>query len=162
MTAKFNMQSKSSQQGSVLLEALIAFLIFSMGLLGVIGLQATAINNTLDARYRSDAAFLANQIIAQMWADSDLVSAATGTSATVYGIKPTYACNPCKSSNGNANTKAWVAQIQAGFLPGVTDATNQPSISIAGNQVTVTLRWQAPQGQQVSHNYVTRTEIQYN
>ncbi|PJC03819.1 MAG: prepilin-type cleavage/methylation domain-containing protein, partial [Gallionellales bacterium CG_4_9_14_0_8_um_filter_55_61] len=52
----------------MLLEALIAFLIFAMGLLGVIGLQATAINNTLDARYRSDAAFLANQIIAQIWA----------------------------------------------------------------------------------------------
>ena len=162
MTAKLTMQSKHSQQGAILLESLIAFLIFAMGLLGVIGLQATAINNTLDARYRSDAAFLANQIIAQIWADSSLVSAATPTGAAIYGIKPTYACNPCKSSTGNANTQAWVAQIQSGFLPGVTDASNQPSISIFGNQVTVTLRWQAPQGQQVAHNYVTRTEIQFN
>lgn len=162
MTAKFTMQSKDAQQGAVLLEALIAFLIFAMGLLGVIGLQATAINNTLDARYRSDAAFLANQIIAQIWADSALVSAATPSLAAIYEIKSTYACNPCKSNNGNVNTQAWVTQIQSGFLPGVTDASNQPVISVAGNQVTVTLKWQAPQGQQQSHNYVTKTEIQFN
>ncbi len=159
MSPKFTRPSKGAQQGSILLEALIAFLIFSMGILGVIGLQATAINNTLEARYRTDAAFLANQIIAQMWADALPVTTTTPTS---YVIRPTYACNPCKSNNGNANTQAWVAQIQSGFLPGVTDAANQPSIAIVGNQVTVTLLWQSPQSQSVSHNYVTKTEIQFN
>ena len=162
MTAQFNMPPKHTQQGAVLLEALIAFLIFSMGLLGVIGLQATAINNTLDARYRSDAAFLANQIIAQMWADPALVTAATTTLSAVYGIKASYACNPCTNTSVNPNVSAWVTQIQSGFLPGVTNALNPPVITIAGNQVTVTLRWQAPQGQQQAHNYVTKTEIQFN
>lgn len=159
MTTPFTLPAKDSQQGSVLLEALIAFLIFAMGLLGVIGLQATAINNTLDARYRSDAAFLANQIIAQMWADS---LPDTTTVPTSYVVRPTYACNPCTSTNGNLSTQAWVTQIQSGFLPGVTDAANQPIIDIAGNQVTITLKWQAPQGQQQAHNYVTKTEIQFN
>lgn len=153
------MHSKSSQQGAVLLEALIAFLIFSMGLLGVIGLQATAINKTLDARYRSDAAFLANQIIAQMWADAQVN---TTTVPTSYNLKTTYACNPCTSANGNANTQAWVKQIQSGFLPGVTDATNQPVITIDGGMVTVTMKWQSPQGDKQSHNYITRTAIQFN
>ncbi|MDD2721172.1 MAG: type IV pilus modification protein PilV [Gallionella sp.] len=153
------MQNKSAQQGAVLLEALIAFLIFSMGLLGVIGLQATAINNTLDARYRSDAAFLANQVIAQMWADSQ---ANTATVPTTYTIKPSYACNPCTKANGNANTQAWVSQIQSGFLPGVSDTTNQPVIAINGNQVTVTMNWQSPQGDKQTHNYITKTEIQFN
>ncbi|PIX05554.1 MAG: hypothetical protein COZ77_00570, partial [Gallionellales bacterium CG_4_8_14_3_um_filter_54_18] len=89
MTTPFTLPAKDSQQGSVLLEALIAFLIFAMGLLGVIGLQATAINNTLDARYRSDAAFLANQIIAQIWADS---LPDTTTVPTSYVVRPTYDC----------------------------------------------------------------------
>lgn len=159
MNINFKMQSKSAQQGAVLLEALIAFLIFSMGLLGVIGLQATAINNTLDARYRSDAAFLANQIIAQMWADAQ---ANTATVPPTYSLKTTYACNPCTKANGNANTQAWVSQIQTGFLPGVTDMANQPIIAIAGNQVTVTMRWQSPQGDKKNHSYITRTEIQFN
>jgi len=159
VNAKFTRLSKGAQQGSILLEALIAFLIFSMGILGVIGLQATAINNTLDARYRSDAAFLANQIIAQMWADS---LAVTSTMPTSYVVQPSYACNPCTSANGNANTQAWVAQIQSGFLPGVTDAANQPRIAISGDQVTVTLYWQSPQSQATTHNYVTKTEINFN
>lgn len=159
MNRNYSKLSKNAQQGSILLEALIAFLIFSMGILGVIGLQATAISNTLDARYRSDAAFLANQIIAHMWADS---LAVTGTMPTSYVVQPSYACNPCTSANGNVNTQAWVAQIQSGFLPGVTDAANQPSIVINGNQVTVTLNWQSPQSQATAHNYVTKTEIKFN
>lgn len=159
MNSNYFRSSKNAQQGSILLEALIAFLIFSMGILGVIGLQATAISNTLDARYRSDAAFLANQIIAQMWADS---LAVTSTTPTSYVVQPSYACNPCTSANGNANTQAWVTQIQSGFLPGVTDAANQPVIAISGNQVTVTLYWKSPQSQAITHNYVTKTEIKFN
>ncbi|MDX8378892.1 MAG: pilus assembly protein PilV [Gallionella sp.] len=151
---------QKTQQGSILLEALIAFLIFSMGILGVIGLQATAINNTLEARYRSDAAFLANQIIAQMWADSPV--------PTTYIVKPTYACNPCTTNNGNgnANTQDWVKQIQGStqkaFLPGVTNAVNAPTIAISLNKVTVTLYWKSPQNPKITHNYVTQTEIHFN
>jgi type IV pilus assembly protein PilV len=149
------------QQGSMLLEALIAVTIFSIGLLGVIGMQATAINSTLDARFRTDSAFLANQIISQMWVDPDT----TNPSALV--VKSTYACNPCTSANGNANTRAWLAQIQGtsavpGFLPSVTDAANQPFIAVSGTQVTVTLNWVSPQSASSVHNYTTTTEIQFN
>lgn len=145
----------------MLLEALIAVTIFSIGLLGVIGLQASTINQTLDARYRSDAAFLANQIISQMWVDPD----ATNPSALV--VQSAYACDPCTSANGNANTQAWVAQIQGtsavpGFLPSVTDAANQPSIAIDGTQVTVTVNWVSPQSPTMVHEYTTTTEIQFN
>ncbi|MDD4929105.1 MAG: type IV pilus modification protein PilV [Gallionella sp.] len=165
MSTAHNMASKNSQQGSVLLEALVAFLIFSMGILGVIGLQATAINNTLDARFRSDAAFLANQIIAQMWTDPIIT-------ASGYDVDTTYACVACSSTNGNANTRAWATQIQGSnvhlpFLPGVTDTANQPSIVITQlpsgvNQVTVTLTWVSPQNGSVVHNYATVTQMQYN
>jgi type IV pilus assembly protein PilV len=61
--------SKSAQKGVVLLEALIAILIFSMGILAIAGLQAAMIKNTSDAKYRSDAAFIAQQRIGLMWAD---------------------------------------------------------------------------------------------
>lgn len=155
MTAQLTLPSKDTQQGAFIVEALIAFLIFSMGLLGVIGLQAAAINATLDARYRSDAAFLANQIIAQMWAD--------GTTQLA-----SYNCNgACLSTNANPNIRSWVQQIQGtagqpAFLPGVTNAANQPNIVVNGNTVTITMNWQAPQGQQITHNYVTKTEIQFN
>lgn len=166
--------SKDTQQGSILLEALIAFLIFSTGILGVIGLQATAINNTLDARYRTDAAFLANQIIAQMWADPLISTNSSGVQ--VKSVDPAYACSPCTSSNNNTNIQTWVTQIQSGFLPGgVSGTANQPSISIADKtgascsanpaictQVTVTINWASPKAGAVTHNYVTQTAIQFN
>ena len=170
----FSLPRKSVQQGSVLLEALIAFLIFAMGILGVIGLQATSISNTMEARYRTDAAFLANQIIAQMWVDPWVGINASGNQ--VKALDPGYNCNPCTTGNGNANTKAWVTQIQSGFLPGGTSGTaNQPSISITDSngasctttqynctQVTVTINWASPKTGAVTHNYVTQTQVQFN
>lgn len=58
-----------SQKGIVLLEAMIALLIFSMGILALVGLQAAMIKNTSDNKYRADASFLAQERIGRMWAD---------------------------------------------------------------------------------------------
>lgn len=57
------------QQGMMLLEGLIAIVIFSFGILAIIGLQATTVKQTTDAKYRLDASFLANQSIGLMWAN---------------------------------------------------------------------------------------------
>lgn len=60
---------KSIQQGSVLIEALIAILIFSMGILALVGLQAAMVQNTTNSKYRIDASYIAQQRIGTMWAD---------------------------------------------------------------------------------------------
>lgn len=57
------------QQGVVLLESLIAILIFSMGIIALMGLQAAMIGNTTDAKYRADAAYIAQQRLGEMWAN---------------------------------------------------------------------------------------------
>ena len=62
-------QAVKGQQGIVLLESLIAILIFSMGILALMGLQAAMIGNTTDAKYRADAAYIAKQRLGEMWAD---------------------------------------------------------------------------------------------
>src|SRR5665647_338907 len=70
-SAKFAYQGKpAQQQGVVLLEALVAILIFSMGVLALVGLQAAMVKNTSDSKYRSEASFIAQQRIGMMWADS--------------------------------------------------------------------------------------------
>ncbi|MEE8253990.1 MAG: hypothetical protein V3S58_00090, partial [Nitrosomonadaceae bacterium] len=56
---------RKEQRGAMLLEALIAILIFSMGILALMGMQVTAINTVSESKYRSDAGFLANRIIGQ-------------------------------------------------------------------------------------------------
>ena len=57
----------SNQKGVVLLEALIALLLFSFGILALTGLQAAMIKNTDDAKYRAEASFVAQQKISEIW-----------------------------------------------------------------------------------------------
>ena len=61
--------AKSAQQGVVLVEAMVAILIFSMGVLAVVGLQAAMIKNTADSKFRADASYIAQQRIGTMWSD---------------------------------------------------------------------------------------------
>jgi|OpeIllAssembly_1097287.scaffolds.fasta_scaffold522409_1 type IV pilus assembly protein PilV len=54
-----------AERGSVLLEALFSILIFSIGILGMIGLQARMVQESIHAQYRTDASFLAGQAVSQ-------------------------------------------------------------------------------------------------
>ncbi len=69
MKSKQTHPMASHQKGLVLLEALIAILIFSIGILGAVGLQASMIKANSDAKYRAEAGFIAEQRISQMWVD---------------------------------------------------------------------------------------------
>lgn len=58
-----------------MIETMIAILIFSMGVLGIVGLQAAMIKNTANSKYRIEASYIVQQRIGQMWADpSNLVN----------------------------------------------------------------------------------------
>lgn len=114
------------QSGVALLEALVGILIFSIGILALMGLQAQSIRNTVEAKYRNEAAYLANQIIGQMWVDRANLSDYDTT------------------GGANGNMTAWRTRV-ANTLPRViVGGANSPEISVAGNQVTVTLYWQLP------------------
>lgn len=81
---RYYLPTQTAQQGAVLLESLIAILIFSMGILALVGLQAAMIENTAEAKYRADASYIAQQRIGAMWADPDnlasYLEASPGTS----------------------------------------------------------------------------------
>ena len=51
-----------AQRGVFLIEALLAILIFSLGILTLVAIQTTAISAQSDAQYRSEAANLANLV----------------------------------------------------------------------------------------------------
>jgi type IV pilus assembly protein PilV len=118
---------KRLQGGATLLEAMIGILIFSLGILALVGMQALAIKQVSDAKYRADASFYANQIIGEMWVNrTNLVNY-----AYAGGGGP-----PAALAN-------WVSAVQNG-LPGITAAVNQPTVAVAGTTVTVTVFWQPP------------------
>lgn len=54
-------------RGVAMLEVLVSLLLFSLGLLGMIGLQARALSLSTDAEDRNRAALLANDIASTMW-----------------------------------------------------------------------------------------------
>ncbi|HZI83704.1 MAG TPA: hypothetical protein VFF44_07300 [Casimicrobiaceae bacterium] len=62
---------KRQQNGAYLLEALIGILIFALGVLGIVGLQAASLHATTDSGLRAEAVFAANQLLGQMWTDSE-------------------------------------------------------------------------------------------
>ena len=111
--------SRKFQEGVMLLEALVAILIFSVGIIAVMGMQAASIAQVSAAKYRTDASYLANQIIGRMWVDQPNLAA--------------------YSAAGSAGRVAWDA-IVAQTLP-----SGQGVIVINGTQASVTIRWRQPQ-----------------
>jgi len=131
------------QGGSYLLEALVAILIFAFGVLGLVGLLGSSIRVTNDARYRAEAANLANGMIAEMW---------TTTPANIV------------SEFGSSGTKlpAWTTKIAAllpgGYAPAVTV---EDGFSTESKNVVVTIYWQLP-GESTRHQHVMTAQIGKN
>ena len=136
------------QHGSFILEALIAILIFSFGVLGIVGLEAQSIRHINEAQYRGEAVYLANSVISRMWADDPATLAA-------------------KYQSGGAGYSAFAELVKA--LPGVTDTANQPQITVAAGPsvgsslVTVSVFWVMP-GETTAeqHNYTTNAVVGLN
>jgi type IV pilus assembly protein PilV len=133
------------EQGVMLLEALIGILIFSIGILSMVAMQAVAIGTISDAKYRSDASFLANQIITQIWLDRG-VNMANMTSYAYPGGTATELSN-------------WITKVN-NALPQTTGA-NAPAITVTltgtpatSGTVDVTIKWQPPNSGTL-HSYRT-------
>jgi type IV pilus assembly protein PilV len=146
--------SRRIQKGVMLLEGLIAILVFSLGILAMVGMQATSIGHTTQAKYRADASFLANKLIAQMWVDSD-------------PRMPLY-------NTGGAAFNTWLAnEVQAKLTGGLSTATVAVAPFVAtgaaglpsnGFRIDITIQWRAPNERTdlPAHVYRTRTQIVRN
>jgi type IV pilus assembly protein PilV len=141
--------SPRKQRGVMLLEALIAILIFSVGILGLVGLQATAVKQSTDARLRSEAAQLADRLLGQMWADDR----ATAALQAKYNTCLTDSC---------ADYQEWVRSV-ASSLPGVTLASPlRPAVTVDNaGIVTISIFWSAPGDDgSAPHRYDVEAQIQ--
>lgn len=108
----------------MLLEVLVAILVFSLGVLSLVGLQAASVKQASDAKYRADATMLANDLIGRMWSTNRSQAAleAFETDSDLYD--------------------EWQSSISA-LLPGVED--NPPAVTVAAEgMVTVVISWRAP------------------
>lgn len=60
--------TRCRQCGMMMLEVLIALLIFTIGVLGMVKMQAVSTANSVNSEDRSTAALLADDLIAELWA----------------------------------------------------------------------------------------------
>lgn len=117
---------ESAQQGVVLLEALIAILIFSMGVLAIVGLQASMIKNTAESKYRADASFIAQQRIGTMWSDPGNLASYLEANTDISTLLPSGTRTVTQPVAGQFTvTITWQ-------VPGETQHTFTTTASIAG------------------------------
>ncbi len=145
------------QRGYTLIEVLIAVIVLAVGLLGIAGLQVLSLKNTHSAYLRSQATLLAYDIIDSIRANkASKASYAVALDATPSG---TYAT--CVGTSANCNAAAMVTydlyqwKCSLGKFAGAEDVCDTSdlagiagvlpggdgSISVSGNDVTVTVQW---------------------
>ncbi|HXZ50251.1 MAG TPA: hypothetical protein VEG27_14625 [Usitatibacter sp.] len=120
-------RTPGSQKGVMLIEALVAILIFTLGIVAVMGLQANSIIQVGQAKYRTDASYLANQILGKMWVDQ--------TNLASY------------QTPGYSGRADWDTLVAATLPQGAAN------IVVAGSLVTVTLQWRQPEDV-VTHQFL--------
>jgi len=137
MAAKqgFNIQFFKQQSGLMLIEVLVSILIFSIGILGMVGLQVAATQNSANAEYRTMASGLANDIVSQMW------------------LRKT--ANPANAGLSNDIT-AWKSRVTASRLPNA----NATVVRAADGITTITVTYKPPSKKSTDNNqYVTQIII---
>ncbi len=113
-----SISARKSNSGMMLIEVLVSILLFAFGVLGLVGLQTVATQNSVNSQDRAVASILANDIVSQMWAKktSDIASSAI-----------------------SADITTWKTKVQNSLLSNaVGDVTS------AGGVTTVTVTWKAP------------------
>lgn len=134
------------QQGFTLIETLVAMLIFVVGILGLVGLQTGVTLAQTEARARSEAAFLAQEMIGLMWTDI--------TKLDQYTILEGAECSA-------PACQQWLGKVRATLPRGsailaTTQITDGQGATI-GSNVDLSLTWQTPNENQ--RRYVTSTAI---
>lgn len=121
-------------RGSSMMEVLVSILILSFGMLGVGGLQVTALRNAQNSYNRSVATFLADDLMDRMRANR---SVALTTSSDYTNYSGTTAANTCAvgDSVSTCDMKTW-KQAVTDQLPSAT-----VTIVIASSIVTITIKW---------------------
>lgn len=120
-------------RGVSMIEVLVVIVLFSFGLIGVVGLQAKAVQNSVSAEDFNRAAMLANEVASEIWTNQSVIL--------------------------NPNTiTAWNTAV--GNPTGRGLPNGQGTVTVAGNVATITITWRAPHDPVASsRNYVTHVQL---
>lgn len=127
------------ESGFTLLEILIAMMVLSVGLMGLAGLMASSMKNNLSASHRTQATWMAYDIIDRMRANR--ANAITGSYATPLGAPVACTVAAPAGTVHAQDIAAWKSQL-ACVLP-----TGDGSIAVTNTaRATVIIRWDDSRG----------------
>ncbi len=137
--AKRSMRSSPrAVRGAALIEAMIGILLFSIGILGLVGLQASMTSAQSSAKYRADAAYLASELLGTMWMNK--------VNLGVYATTPAAPCTDQRCLD-------WVNKVANGLPQG----TATVAVTAGTGVVDLTVGWTAPN--EGTHSYVLAATI---
>jgi type IV pilus assembly protein PilV len=142
-----------AQGGFMLLEVLVAILIFVIGVVGLLGLQAASIQQAAAAEYRATAQYAANDLISRMWITDRTFA--------------TLSANFVSATTPPAAYATWWAAWQS-RLPGTSVTTLAPQVTITpvagggatpvpSSLVSINMQWMASDA--VPHSFKVEAEI---
>jgi type IV pilus assembly protein PilV len=136
---------KAEQGGMAILEALVAMLVFAFGILGVVGLQGSMTREQTASKFRTDAGYLASELVGTMWSDLSNLSSYDSGSCAGYTRCDDWANKVAKALPGGTATVT------------VTATTTSYSTD---NDVSIVITWTMPSGD--IHQFEMATTIVAN
>lgn len=145
MTMKngIHMRLDKFQSGSFVIEALISILLFAIGIVALMMVAVQGTNQTVQAKARNDASYLAGELIGQIW-----------VSVNPNGAIPV-TLNDLKT---NGTWAAWQSRVAATMPIG----SPVPDPTISGTQVFIDIAWPDTKESGVNHHYKTSVDIVKN
>lgn len=124
----------------MLIEVLVSVLLFSVGVLALVGLQVNMTKTQTTTKTRTDASYLASELVGMMWSDNIVnVTSYSGAACSSY-----------------ARCSVWTSKV-AKALPGGQANINVTTDSGGSRDVTIVISWTLPDGG--IHQYTTSTSI---
>lgn len=118
-------------RGLSMIEVLVAVVLISFGILGLVSLQARAVQVSVSAEDSQRAALLAGEIAATMWGENTV-------------------------SLDEAVVEAWADRVADPAVAGLPNATGTVVVDAGGDVARVTITWRAPHAAEGEENrYVT-------
>lgn len=148
---KYQRRTPRGQRGFMLVEVMVALLIFAIGVLGIVGLQASMTKAQTGSKFRGDAAFLAQRLVGNMWTDRSGLN----NYGTAGGCSSHTRCSDWLAEVANLLPDG-DATVSVTTLPNGTDATG----AVIAAEVTITINWTPPHEEQ--RQFVTTSAISTN
>jgi type IV pilus assembly protein PilV len=141
--SRFAALRKRIQSGMTLIEVMVAVLIFSLGLLGLVGLQSRAVQLSTVAEDSNRAALLANEIASEILFKNKPRGAAATTAVDLTGV----------------GVSAWQGRVSDLTKNGLPNGSGV--VTSVGNVATITITWKATNAKatgpsSLSNRYVTQ------